>query len=97
MASARSPRRGWRRWRLDHGGGGFPGGNEPRRFAGHAAAIARANAAYAAAHPRTFTLVATGDVLLHTLLWDQARADAAVGGYPGGHDFRPMLAGINRW
>jgi len=73
---------------------GLPGRHEPRRFADHAAAIARANAAYAAAHPRTFTLVATGDVLLHTPLWDQARADAAVAGHPGGHDFRPMLAGI---
>ena len=73
---------------------GFPGGNEPRRLDGHAAAIAKANAAYAAEHPRTFTLVATGDVLLHTALWDQARADAASAGSPGGHDFRPMLAGI---
>jgi poly-gamma-glutamate capsule biosynthesis protein CapA/YwtB (metallophosphatase superfamily) len=73
---------------------GFSGRQEPRRLEGHAAAIAKANAAYAAAHPRTFTLVATGDVLLHTALWDQARADAAAAGYPGGHDFRPMLAGI---
>jgi Bacterial capsule synthesis protein PGA_cap len=72
----------------------FSGRHEPRRLEGHAAAIAKANAAYAAAHPRTFTLVATGDVLLHTALWDQARADAAAAGYPGGHDFRPMLAGI---
>jgi hypothetical protein len=73
---------------------GYAGRNEPRRFDGHAAAIAKANAAWAAAHPRTFTLVATGDVLLHTPLWDQARADAAAAGYPRGHDFRPMLAGI---
>jgi poly-gamma-glutamate capsule biosynthesis protein CapA/YwtB (metallophosphatase superfamily) len=73
---------------------GFPSRNEPRRFAERAAAIARANAAYVAAHPREFTLVATGDVLLHTPLWDQARADAASAGHPGGHDFRPMLAGI---
>jgi Bacterial capsule synthesis protein PGA_cap len=73
---------------------GSPGRNEPRRFAERAAAIARANAAYVAAHPRTFTLVASGDVLLHTPLWDQARADAASAGHPGGHDFRPMLAGI---
>ena len=75
-------------------GAGFSGRKEPRRFGDRAAAIARANAAYAAAHPRTFTLVATGDVLLHTPLWDQARADAASTGYRGGHDFRPMLAGI---
>lgn len=45
------------------------------------------------APPRTFTLVATGDVLLHTALWDQASEDAAASGRPG-HDFRPMLAGI---
>jgi Bacterial capsule synthesis protein PGA_cap len=73
---------------------GFPGRNEPRRLDGHAAAIARANAAYLAEHPRTFTLVATGDVLLHTALWEQARADATSVGNPGGHDFGPMLAGI---
>jgi poly-gamma-glutamate synthesis protein (capsule biosynthesis protein) len=73
---------------------GLPSGNEPRRFAERATAIARANAAYVAAHPREFTLVATGDVLLHTPLWDQASADAASAGHPGGHDFRPMLAGI---
>jgi poly-gamma-glutamate synthesis protein (capsule biosynthesis protein) len=74
--------------------GALPGRADPRRFAASSAAIARANAAYAAAHPRTFTLVATGDVLLHTPLWDQASADAAAAGHPGGHDFRPMLAGI---
>ncbi len=73
---------------------GFPSRIEPGRFAERAAAIARANAAYVAAHPREFTLVATGDVLLHTPLWDQARADAASAGQPGGRDFRPMLAGI---
>jgi hypothetical protein len=72
----------------------FPDRTEPRRFDERAAAIARANAAYVAAHPRTFTLVASGDVLLHTPLWDQAMADAASAGHPGGHDFRPMLAGI---
>jgi poly-gamma-glutamate capsule biosynthesis protein CapA/YwtB (metallophosphatase superfamily) len=71
-----------------------PSRNEPRRFSERAAAIARANAAYVAAHPREFTLVATGDVLLHTPLWDQASADAASAGHPGRHDFRPMLAGI---
>jgi hypothetical protein len=43
--------------------------------------------------PRSFTLVATGDVLLHAPLWEQARADAAaLGG--SGHDFAPMLAGV---
>lgn len=43
--------------------------------------------------PRTFSLVATGDVLLHSPLWEQARADAAAQGQPG-YDFRPMLAGV---
>lgn len=42
--------------------------------------------------PRSFTLAATGDVLLHEPLWDQARADAAAAGSTG-LDFRPLLAG----
>lgn len=71
-----------------------PRGNEPRRLAGHATAITRGNERYRAEHPRTFTLVASGDVLLHTALWEQASADAAAEGNPGGHDFGPMLAGI---
>ncbi len=45
------------------------------------------------APPRSFTLVATGDVLLHQPLWEQARADATAAGGTG-HDFRPLLAGI---
>ncbi len=44
--------------------------------------------------PRSFTLVAGGDVLLHPALWDQARADAAVTGAPSGLDFRPVLEGV---
>lgn len=44
--------------------------------------------------PDSFTLVAGGDVLLHSPLWDQAAADAAAAGRPGGYDFVPMLAGI---
>lgn len=41
--------------------------------------------------PRTFTLVATGDVLLHERLWTQARNDAG----PGEEmDFAPQLANI---
>jgi poly-gamma-glutamate capsule biosynthesis protein CapA/YwtB (metallophosphatase superfamily) len=43
--------------------------------------------------PRSFTLVATGDVLLHPALWDQAAADAAAAGAPG-HDFGPLLAAL---
>jgi hypothetical protein len=43
--------------------------------------------------PRTFTLVAAGDVLLHTALWRQAEADAATLGKPG-LDFGPILAGV---
>lgn len=42
---------------------------------------------------RSFTLVATGDVLLHQPLWQQAQKDAlATGG--AGFDFRPLLAGV---
>jgi hypothetical protein len=47
----------------------------------------------AAAPPRSFTFVATGDVLLHNLLWFQARRDAAAAGRTG-YDFRPILAGL---
>ena len=43
--------------------------------------------------PRTFTLVATGDVLLHPALWDQAGADAAASGRAG-LDFGPLLAAL---
>jgi poly-gamma-glutamate capsule biosynthesis protein CapA/YwtB (metallophosphatase superfamily) len=43
--------------------------------------------------PRSFTLVATGDVLLHERLWDQAATDAAAAGVEG-FDFRPLLAGV---
>jgi poly-gamma-glutamate synthesis protein (capsule biosynthesis protein) len=43
--------------------------------------------------PRRFTLVATGDVLLHPPLWDQAAADAAAAG-GSGHDFGPLLAAL---
>jgi poly-gamma-glutamate capsule biosynthesis protein CapA/YwtB (metallophosphatase superfamily) len=43
--------------------------------------------------PRSFSLVAGGDVLLHSPLWDQAAADAAATGRRG-HDFGPLLAGI---
>jgi poly-gamma-glutamate synthesis protein (capsule biosynthesis protein) len=42
---------------------------------------------------RSFTLAATGDVLLHAPLWDQAAADAGGAGF----DFRPLLAGVNPW
>ncbi|WP_298321854.1 CapA family protein [Haloactinopolyspora sp.] len=41
--------------------------------------------------PRTFTLAATGDVLLHERLWVQARKDAAAGTTM---DFAPQLASI---
>jgi poly-gamma-glutamate capsule biosynthesis protein CapA/YwtB (metallophosphatase superfamily) len=43
--------------------------------------------------PRTFTLVATGDVLLHERLWRQAKQDAAQTGN-GTLDFTPQLANI---
>lgn len=40
--------------------------------------------------PRSFTLVAAGDVLLHSPLWRQALTDGGGGAY----DFAPLLAGI---
>ncbi|MFC8147456.1 CapA family protein [Streptomyces paradoxus] len=50
----------------------------------------RGRPAPAAAGPRGFTLVASGDVLPHSSIIDRARFDAGGTGY----DFRPMLAGI---
>ncbi len=43
--------------------------------------------------PASFTLVATGDVLLHPRLWQQAHADAVAAGGDG-YDFGPLLAGV---
>lgn len=43
--------------------------------------------------PRTLSVVMSGDVLLHTGVWESARADAAARGLPG-MDFRPMFAGM---
>jgi poly-gamma-glutamate synthesis protein (capsule biosynthesis protein) len=45
------------------------------------------------APPASVTLVATGDVLLHSPLWRQAERDAAALGRPG-MDFAPLLSGI---
>lgn len=43
--------------------------------------------------PRRFTVVGSGDVLLHPGLWRQAERDARAAGQSG-YDFRPMLAGV---
>lgn len=43
--------------------------------------------------PRSFTVVAGGDILIHPALSDQAAADARAGG-AGGYDYAPLLAGI---
>jgi poly-gamma-glutamate synthesis protein (capsule biosynthesis protein) len=43
--------------------------------------------------PRSFTVVAAGDVLLHAQLWQQAEQDAAAAGRPG-RSFAAMLAGV---
>lgn len=40
--------------------------------------------------PRSLTVIAAGDVLLHQGLWSQARDDAKGGGF----DFRPIFAGV---
>jgi hypothetical protein len=52
-----------------------------------------ASAIAPASPPRSFTLVATGDVLLHEPLWEQARQDAETRG-EGALDFSPQLAAI---
>jgi Bacterial capsule synthesis protein PGA_cap len=57
------------------------------------AAIARTTVPAPAAAAESFTLVATGDVLLHPPLWAQARADAVSAGGDG-YDFGPLLAGV---
>jgi poly-gamma-glutamate capsule biosynthesis protein CapA/YwtB (metallophosphatase superfamily) len=53
----------------------------------------RSSAPAPSPQPRSFTLVATGDVLLHEPLWEQAQRDAAVTGR-GPLDFEPQLAAI---
>src|SRR5215207_3952180 len=59
---------------------------EPRAFPSEGSRPGRSR-------PRRFTLVATGDVLLHSPLWQQAEADAAAAAQPG-RDFRPLIASI---
>lgn len=71
---------------------GYPQDRTPSRSVA-AAATAAPQTTTTTAPPRTVTLVATGDVLLHTPLWHQASADAAASGRTG-YDFGPMLAGI---
>lgn len=44
--------------------------------------------------PREFTVVATGDVLLHDPLWEQARRDADEAGGDREMDFAPQLGAI---
>jgi poly-gamma-glutamate capsule biosynthesis protein CapA/YwtB (metallophosphatase superfamily) len=41
--------------------------------------------------PRSFTVIGSGDVLLHDGLWAQAQRDA---GDAGGYDFRPLFAAV---
>jgi poly-gamma-glutamate synthesis protein (capsule biosynthesis protein) len=43
--------------------------------------------------PRTFTVVGSGDVLLHSLLWRQGQRDAAAAGQSG-YNFVPLLASV---
>jgi hypothetical protein len=76
------------------GQGTPPSSPAPSRVAG-APPAAPIHGAAAPTTPaaRSFTFVATGDVLLHNLLWFQARRDAAAAGRTG-YDFRPILAGL---
>ncbi|HEY7175367.1 MAG TPA: CapA family protein, partial [Micromonosporaceae bacterium] len=50
-----------------------------------------ASNAGAPAAPRQFTVIAAGDILLHSRLWAQGRADAAAAGRKG-YDFDPIFA-----
>ncbi|UXM90006.1 CapA family protein [Paenarthrobacter sp. JL.01a] len=45
---------------------------------------------------RCTTVTVTGDMLVHTQLWQQARADAAAAGQPG-YTFVPLLEGQRRY
>src|SRR5262245_56683362 len=45
--------------------------------------------------PRTFTVLGSGDVLLHDGLWTQARHDAQAHGGTG-YDFAPMFSSVKR-
>jgi poly-gamma-glutamate synthesis protein (capsule biosynthesis protein) len=76
--------------------GGSPDDTVAGAAATSAPAQARASSPAASATPaaaghRTVTLVATGDVLLHEQLWDQAEKDA---GRRRDFDFAPMLAAV---
>ena len=44
--------------------------------------------------PRSFTLLATGDLLSHSAVYEQAGAYATSAGQPGSYDFRPMFDAV---
>jgi poly-gamma-glutamate synthesis protein (capsule biosynthesis protein) len=75
------------------GPGAAPAEGAGRSPATTATAAAAPPVTAAPAAPRSFTLVATGDVLLHPRLWEQAHADAVAAGGDG-FDFGPLLAGV---
>lgn len=73
------------------GGDGDPGAAPPSTPADTTTSPSERPSPTPTPDPRTFTLVATGDVLLHERLWTQARNDAG----PGEEmDFAPQLANI---
>ncbi|MFI8961783.1 CapA family protein [Streptomyces sp. NPDC053493] len=65
-------------------------GRAPGRPAGPSGPAHRTAAPGAASAPASFTLVASGDVLPHDSIIQQAAVDAGGAGY----DFRPMLLGV---
>ncbi len=76
------------------GGGSSPTATPTEPLATSATATATpAQSTSAPPVPRTFTLVATGDLLLHPALWQQAERDAAQTGRSP-MDFQPMLAAV---
>jgi poly-gamma-glutamate synthesis protein (capsule biosynthesis protein) len=73
-------------------GGGGGGGSDPP--AGRPAGARTSTAGPSpTADPKTFTVVAAGDELIHQPLTQQATADAKAEGKTG-YDFRPILAGV---
>jgi len=74
-------------------GGGSPPGVPAHVSVSGSAPVAAGSPSPSTPRARSFTLVATGDVLLHPPLWAQARADAAHTGRAP-MDYAPMLAAV---
>jgi len=68
-------------------------GSDPTAGTGTAASPSPSGTVDAPEPPRRVSVVMSGDVLIHTGVWESAAADAAARGRPG-MDFRPMFASL---